>query len=158
MYDVSPPYEETAEFCCDVQEADDRRAWVITSTNPERTARDLRARPEWYELIGKPYDLDHVVAAVHRAVRKTTAFERMDPIQVRRNGGGTVALRRSGERKTRDIWKPEAADHTVSQPSNRQSPSHALSAVTEGSNSRGDHQVRVLSVAWRTGRRIVRAT
>jgi len=74
VYDVSPPYERTAAFCCDLQEADNSRAWVITSTNPVRTARDLRGRPEWYELIGKPYDLDHVVAAVHRAVRKTAEF------------------------------------------------------------------------------------
>jgi DNA-binding response OmpR family regulator len=74
VYDVSPPFERTAAFCCDLQEADDRRAWVITSTNPQRTAKDLRGRPERYELIGKPYDLDHVIAAVHRAVRKTTAF------------------------------------------------------------------------------------
>ena len=74
VYDISPPYERTAAFCCDVQEADERRAWVITSTNPEQTAKDLRRRPEWYELIGKPYDLDHVIAAVHRAVRKTAVF------------------------------------------------------------------------------------
>ena len=80
VYDVSPPYEKTAAFCCDLQEADDRRAWVITSTNPKQTEKDLRGRPEWYELIGKPYDLDHVIAAVHRAVRKTTAFRaRSDP-------------------------------------------------------------------------------
>jgi DNA-binding response OmpR family regulator len=72
VYDVSPPYERTAAFCCDLQEADARRAWVITSTNPRQTARDLRGRSESYELIGKPYELDHVVAAVHRAVRKTT--------------------------------------------------------------------------------------
>jgi DNA-binding response OmpR family regulator len=72
VYDVSPPYERTAAFCCDLQEADDRRAWVITSTNPQQTAKDLRGRSERYELIGKPYELEHVVAAVHRAVRKTT--------------------------------------------------------------------------------------
>jgi DNA-binding response OmpR family regulator len=73
VYDVSVPYEQTAAFCCDLQEADDGRAWVITSTNPTRTERDLRGRSEWYELIGKPYDLDHVVAAVRRAVDKTSA-------------------------------------------------------------------------------------
>jgi DNA-binding response OmpR family regulator len=72
VYDVSLPYERTAAFCCDLQEADAQRAWVITSTNPERTARDLRTRLEEYELIGKPYDLAHVVAAVHRAVSKKT--------------------------------------------------------------------------------------
>jgi DNA-binding response OmpR family regulator len=70
VYDVSLPYEQMAEFCCQLQEADIKRGWVITSTNPARTARDLRARPEEYELIGKPYDLDHVVAAVHRVVSK----------------------------------------------------------------------------------------
>src|SRR3984893_1561049 len=74
VYDVSPPYERTAAFCCDLQEADDRRAWVITSTNPRQTAKDLRGRRERYELIGKPYNLDHVVAAVQRAVRKTAEF------------------------------------------------------------------------------------
>ena len=74
VYDVSPPFERTAAFCCDLQEADEHRAWVITSTNPVQTSKDLRGRREWYELIGKPYDLDHVVAAVHRAVRKTTDF------------------------------------------------------------------------------------
>jgi DNA-binding response OmpR family regulator len=71
VYDVSPPFERSASFCCDVQEADDQRAWVITSTNPEQTKRDLRGRAELCELIGKPYDLDHVVAAVRRAVLKT---------------------------------------------------------------------------------------
>ena len=35
--DVSPPYERTASFCCDLQEADDRRTWVLTSTKPEQT-------------------------------------------------------------------------------------------------------------------------
>lgn len=79
VYDVSPPYKQTAAFCCDLQEADERRAWVITSTNPHQTARDLRGRPEWYELIGKPYELDHVVAAVHRAVRKTAEFRAKEP-------------------------------------------------------------------------------
>jgi DNA-binding NtrC family response regulator len=48
---------------------------VITSTNPKRTARDLRTRPERYELIGKPYDLDDVIAAVQRAVKKNANLE-----------------------------------------------------------------------------------
>jgi DNA-binding response OmpR family regulator len=79
VYDVSEPYEQTAAFCCEVQEADDPRAWVITSTNPPRTERDLRGRSEWYELIGKPYDLDNVVAAVRRAVQKTSVFRAGKP-------------------------------------------------------------------------------
>jgi DNA-binding NtrC family response regulator len=71
VYDISPPYEKTAAFCADVQEADPGRGWVITSTNPQRTMRDLRGRPEAYEVIGKPYDLDRVVDAVRRAARRT---------------------------------------------------------------------------------------
>ena len=74
VYDVSPPFEITAAYCCALQEADNVRAWVVTSTNPARTARDLRGRPEQYELIGKPYDLDEVIRAVQRAVKKTAAF------------------------------------------------------------------------------------
>jgi DNA-binding response OmpR family regulator len=74
VYDVSPPYEVNAAYCCDLQEADNARAWVITSTNPLRTERDLRGRPERYELIGKPYELNDVVAAVRRAVGKTALF------------------------------------------------------------------------------------
>jgi DNA-binding NtrC family response regulator len=70
VYDISPPYERTAAFCCDLHEAEGGSAWVITSTNPKLTARELRTRPEKYELIGKPYDLDHVVAAVRRAIKK----------------------------------------------------------------------------------------
>jgi len=73
VYDVSLPYERTAAFCCELQEADKKRAWIITSTNPARTAHDLRSLPEEYELIGKPYDLSHVIAAVHRAVSRKTA-------------------------------------------------------------------------------------
>src|SRR5207244_3310837 len=40
VFDVSPPYERTASFCCDLQEADRARAWVITSTDPKRTEQD----------------------------------------------------------------------------------------------------------------------
>jgi DNA-binding response OmpR family regulator len=76
VYDVSPPFEVNAAYCCDLQEADGARAWVITSTDPARTYRDLRGRPERYELIGKPYNLDDVVIAVQRAVGRTAALRK----------------------------------------------------------------------------------
>jgi hypothetical protein len=46
-----------------------------------RPSGTYAGRAELYELIGKPYDLDHVVAAVRRAVLKTGALRarRDDP-------------------------------------------------------------------------------
>jgi len=65
VYDVSPPYEENWNFLRLVRSSDAVRGvpFVVTTTN--KPALDsLVGQTETIEIIGKPYDLQQVVAAV----------------------------------------------------------------------------------------------
>jgi DNA-binding NtrC family response regulator len=69
VYDVSPPYDDNWNFLklFRSSEAMRGRAVVVTTTH-KANLEQLVGPTDAIEIIGKPYDLDQVVAAVKRAV------------------------------------------------------------------------------------------
>jgi len=76
VYDVSLPYQANWQFFQWVQrlgEAQGRR-FVVTTTN-KRALDELAGRTPAFELVGKPFDIDQIVAAVHRAMLPAASGE-----------------------------------------------------------------------------------
>jgi len=69
VYDVSPPYEENWTFLRLLRdtEAAKGRPFVITTTN-KRALEAAIGATDAHEVIGKPYDLQEIVKAVHDAL------------------------------------------------------------------------------------------
>ena len=70
VYDVAVPYEETWDLLQRLRAAsaaDDRR-WVVTTTN-KRALAELVGPVAAIEIVGKPFDLAEVGAAVRQALR-----------------------------------------------------------------------------------------
>jgi DNA-binding response OmpR family regulator len=69
VFDVSLPYEANWERFLDFKRAVDGRAVpiVLTTTNKRALSR-LIGSTEAIEILGKPYDLDQLAAAVRRAL------------------------------------------------------------------------------------------
>jgi CheY-like chemotaxis protein len=70
IYDISIPYEENWTFLKLVRdtEAASGRRFVITTTNKQRLEQ-LVGPTDTLEIVGKPFDLDQVLAAVQRKPR-----------------------------------------------------------------------------------------
>jgi DNA-binding response OmpR family regulator len=71
VYDIAPPYASNWQMFQHVRSlpALERAKFVLTSTN-ERHVTELAGRDtRVYEIIGKPFDLDQIVAAVREATR-----------------------------------------------------------------------------------------
>jgi CheY-like chemotaxis protein len=63
VYDVAPPYEENWNFLQQLRQRGDMapRAFVVTTTNEIQLTR-IAGRQDLIEIVGKPYDLDAVLA------------------------------------------------------------------------------------------------
>jgi CheY-like chemotaxis protein len=69
IYDISLPYEENWTFLrliMDLESAKGRQ-FVVTTTN-KRALEELVGPTPTFELVGKPYDLEQIIAAVRQAL------------------------------------------------------------------------------------------
>lgn len=73
LYDIAPPYEENWTFLRLLQDLEPvrGRAWVLTTTN-KRMLESLVGPTDAHEIVGKPYDIEQVTAAVRRAAERAT--------------------------------------------------------------------------------------
>jgi DNA-binding NtrC family response regulator len=69
VYDVAVPYEENWQFFQTIarSEAASGRRFVLTTTN-KPVLESMVGPTGAYELVGKPFDLDEIAGAVHRAL------------------------------------------------------------------------------------------
>jgi DNA-binding response OmpR family regulator len=76
VYDVSLPYQANWQFFQWVQRLGEQqgRRFVVTTTN-KRALDDLMGRTPAFELVGKPFDIDQIVAAVRRAMLPVASGE-----------------------------------------------------------------------------------
>ena len=71
VYDLVPPYDRSWNYLHLLKNSEplQGRPFVLTSVNADRT-REVVGRSEMvYEIVGKPLDLDEIVAAVKEASR-----------------------------------------------------------------------------------------
>ena len=70
IFDVALPYEENWTFLRLLQSSEPLKdiPWVLTTTHKKRLNELVGACGEIYEVIGKPYDLDQIVAAIRKAL------------------------------------------------------------------------------------------
>ena len=67
VFAISPPYEESWAICQQVRQAVPDCAWVLTTTN-KRALDELVGPSNAIEILGKPYDIEQLVAAVRRVL------------------------------------------------------------------------------------------
>lgn len=69
VWDIALPYEENWAFFQSVERSDAARGrrFVLTTTN-KRALEELVGPTSARELVGRPFDIDQIVAAVRRAL------------------------------------------------------------------------------------------
>lgn len=70
VWDISPPYDMQWQFLQHMKQRPvlSQCQFVITTTNVQQLRKVAGPDQEMHEIIGKPYDLDVIVQAVHKAV------------------------------------------------------------------------------------------
>ena len=70
IYDIAFPYEENWHFLRLLQTSDalKKLKWVIATTHKERLQELVGETGEVYEVVGKPYDVQQILAAVRTAL------------------------------------------------------------------------------------------
>jgi DNA-binding response OmpR family regulator len=85
IFDISPPYAENWLFFNTVRsvKAMEGRGLVLTTTNKNRLDEVVGADSAAIEIVGKPYDLQQITAAIAAALQLAT---RDKPFMASRNG------------------------------------------------------------------------
>ena len=70
IYDIPPPYDRSWLFYEHLRTLPSMqgRRFVLTSTNPPRVQQVANTTAPILEIIGKPYDLQMIIAAVRKAL------------------------------------------------------------------------------------------
>jgi DNA-binding response OmpR family regulator len=70
IIDISPPYQENWAFFLTLREMPvmEGRALVLTTTNKKRLDEIIGTDSMSIEIVGKPYDLGQISAAIHSAL------------------------------------------------------------------------------------------
>ena len=72
IFDISPPYMENWQFFKTLRDdgAMEGRGLVLTTTNKERLDETVGADSGAVEIVGKPYDLGQIKAAIQAALTR----------------------------------------------------------------------------------------
>jgi DNA-binding response OmpR family regulator len=75
IFDISPPYQENWAFFTMLRNspAMEGLGLVLTTTNKNRLDETVGRDSEAFEIVGKPYDLGQIKAAIHAALRQAQA-------------------------------------------------------------------------------------
>lgn len=70
IYDVAPPYDRNWRLLEHMRSMPALAGikFIVTTTNARRLAEVAGSSQEMFEIVGKPYDLDQIVAAVKARV------------------------------------------------------------------------------------------
>jgi DNA-binding response OmpR family regulator len=81
IFDISPPYKENWAFFKTLRDgkAMEGRGLVLTTTNKDRLDETIGDDSKAFEIVGKPYDLDHIELAIHAALTRTSRKTRRVP-------------------------------------------------------------------------------
>jgi DNA-binding response OmpR family regulator len=72
IFDISPPYKENWDFFKTLRDAKamEGRGLVLTTTNKSRLDETVGKDSDAFEVVGKPYDLDQIKAAIDEALTR----------------------------------------------------------------------------------------
>jgi DNA-binding response OmpR family regulator len=73
IFDISPPYRQNWDFFKTLRDAEgmNARGLVLTTTNKQRLDEATGTDSEAFEIVGKPYDLGQIAAAIQASLQRT---------------------------------------------------------------------------------------